>query len=441
MEEVYEFLTKKCGIKYKDTIIIGVSGGPDSMALLHMMNKIKKEMDLFLICAHVNHNVRVESEDERVFLQKYCDNEGIYFEYMKIESYGEDNFHNEARTIRYNYFEKLVKQYGAKYLLTAHHADDLIETILMRIVRGSTLKGYSGFTRIVEKDGYKILRPLIKMTKDELVNYDKENKIKYVTDKSNYKDVYTRNRYRKYLLPFLKSEDPRVHMKFLKFSETLLETNEYIESQMNNVKNKVFKQGILDIEKFLDLESVIQTKIIYSILEKIYGDDLIIISDVHVNLIFNLIKSGKANSVVHLPNNVICTKAYNELTFNFYDPVNEEYEIEISDMVNLPNGKNIELVDESDWESNFVTRLSSKEVALPLHVRTRRNGDKMTVKKMLGSKKINDIFIDDKISTDERNIWPIVLDAKENIVWLPGLKKSKFDKEVNEEYDIILRYY
>lgn len=441
MDEVYEFLKNDSGIRYKDTVIVAVSGGPDSMALLHIMNKLKKDLDLFLICAHVNHNVRNESESEKEFLKSYCDKEQIYFEYMKIEHYGDDNFHNEARSIRYNYFEKLVHEYGAKFLLTAHHSDDLMETILMRIVRGSTLKGYSGFTRILDKGDYKILRPLIKMTKQELEDYDNENDIKFVIDKSNFKDVYTRNRYRKTVLPFLKSEDAHVHQKFLKFSETLLEANEYIELQMKNVKNKVFKDGILNIKKFLELEKVIQTKIIYSILETIYGDDLLIVSDAHVSLIFNLIGSHKVNSTVHLPNNVVVTKSYNDLCFNFYEPANEKYEIEIYDTVNLPNGKNIEIVESSDWTNNFVTRLSSKEVTLPLRVRTRKNGDKISIKKMKGTKKVNDIFIDEKISLEARNLWPIVLDANDNVVWLPGLRKSKFDKEKNGEYDIVLRYY
>ncbi len=441
MEEVYDFLLNRSGIKPNDTVVVGVSGGPDSMALLYLMNKLKKELDLFLICAHVDHNVRIESDDERKFLEKYCESEGIYFKYMKIETYGDDNFENEARTIRYNYFDKLVKEYNAKFLLTAHHGDDLIETILMRIVRGSSLKGYSGFSRIVDKDGYKILRPLITVTKSQIEEFDKKHDIKYVIDKTNFDDVHTRNRYRKYVLPFLKSENPNVHLKFLKFSEILLENNAYIDKEMNNLKNKVLKEGVLDTEKFKELDKVIQTKIIYSILETIYGDDLLIIGDIHVNLILKLINSNKPNMIVHLPNNVICTKTYNDVTFDFNEPTDEVYEIEINDIVNLPNGKNIEVIEDTEWTNNFATRLSSNEVTLPLHVRTRRNGDKINIKKMKGTKKLNDIFIDEKIPLKDRRIWPVVLDANENIVWIPGLRKSKFDKDKNEEYDIVLRYY
>ena len=157
MEEVYNFIKNKIGLEPNDTIVVGVSGGPDSMALLYILNEFKKKLDLKIVCAHVNHNKRVESEQEKIDLENYCKANNIIFEYIKITKWGDDNFHNEARSVRYNFFEELVMNYGAKYLMTAHQGDDLIETILMRIVRGSTLKGYSGFSRIVDKGTYKIV--------------------------------------------------------------------------------------------------------------------------------------------------------------------------------------------------------------------------------------------------------------------------------------------
>ena len=195
------------------------------------------------------------------------------------------------------------------------------------------------------------------------------------------------------------------------------------------------------IDKFVELEDVIQTKIIYNILEKIYGDDLLIIGDAHVDLIFDLIKSNKSNSIIHLPNNIIIIKAYNELSFNYDDEEYDEYEIEISSLVNLPNGKIIEMVNDNYDTSNNTIRLSSKEVKLPLYVRNRRDGDRMQVKGLNGRKKVSDIFIDEKVKTSDRDIWPIVLDAEDNVLWIPGLKKSKHDRKIDEEYDIILKYY
>lgn len=441
MEEVYNFIRKEIGLSVGDTIVVGVSGGPDSMALLYILNEFKNKMDLNIICAHVNHNKRKESEQEKIDLENYCKKNNITFEYIKVTNWGDDNFHNEARSVRYNFFEELVYNYGAKYLMTAHQGDDLIETILMRIVRGSTLKGYSGFSRIVDKGDYKIIRPLITVTKDEILKFDEKNGIQYAIDESNNEDHYTRNRYRHTVLPFLKQEEPNIHKKFLKFSETLLKNSNYIDSVASKEFNKVFQNGNLDIDKFKSLDPVIQTKIIYNILEKIYGDDLLIVGNAHVDLIFGLISSNKSNSVVHLPNNVIVVKSYNELIFSYDDDVNDQYEIQIDEIVNLPNGKIIEKVDETNDTSNYTIKLNSKEVTLPLYVRNRRDGDKIKLKGLNAYKKVSEIFINEKIKTSDRNSWPVVLDSKEEIVWLPGLKKSNLDKKNTEEYDIILRYY
>ena len=432
MEEVYNFIRNKISLKPGDVVVVGTSGGPDSMALLYILNEFKNIMDLKLVCAHLNHNKRTESDQEQADLSEFCKKNKIIFECKKVEKWGDDNFENEARTVRYAFFEKLVEKYNAKYLMTAHHADDLMETILMRIVRGSTLKGYSGFSRIVDKGNYKIVRPLLTLTKAEIEDFCKKNKIKYSVDKSNFDLKYTRNRYRHEILPFLKNENPNVHKKFIKFSEILLENSNYINKEVDKVFNKVFQNGILDIEKFVILDKIIQTNIIYTILEKIYGDDLLIIGDAHVDLLFNLINSNRSNSIVHLPNNVIAIKAYNELYFKYDEEEYEDYEIEIINLVNLPNGKIIEKIeDDINDNSNNIIRLNSKDINLPLYVRNKKEGDKIEVKGLNGSK---------KIKTSDRHLWPIVLDSNDTVVWIPGLKKSKLDKKNSEEYDIILKY-
>lgn len=440
MIDSYNFLTKEI-LRYGDTVVVGCSGGPDSMALLHLLLKIKKEMDIAIICCHVNHNVRKESITEMEFLRKYCLNHGVEFEAMTIKNYGDDNFHNEARTIRYTFFNDIVKKYNAKYLMTAHHGDDLMETILMRIVRGSTLKGYSGFSKIVKMKNYSIVRPLINVTKEEIAEYDKKEKIPYVIDSSNVKDKYTRNRYRKYVLPFLKNEDPKVHDKFLKYSTTLLMYDEFLNKELNKTISKVYKDNTIDIEKFKELDPVIQNKIIYHLLLDYYEDDLILISDVHTNLIKNLIYSNKANTYIYLPNNIKVVKSYNSLKIVRITEEIDSYEIEIGNYAHLPNGKNIELIGDSNINDNNYCRLDSKDIVLPLHVRTRKSGDKMMVKGMNNEKKIKDIFINSKIPMEERDLWPIVVDSKDTIVWIPGLKKSQFDISKNESCDIILKYY
>lgn len=441
MDKAYQFLVRDLGLSYKDTVVVAVSGGPDSMSLLHYINSLKHEFDLTVVCAHVNHNVRKESASEKEYLEKYCNLNGIIFESMIIEEYGEDNFHNEARSKRYRYFEEIVKKYNSAYLFTAHHADDLIETILMRIARGSTIHGYAGFSKVVDMGNYRIVRPFIEYTKEELLNYCNKNKIKFATDASNEKDVYTRNRYRKYVLPFLKSEDPNIHEKFMKFSNTLFMYDDYINKQLELVINEVYKQDTINVDKFLKLDYVLQNKLINRVLESIYQDDLMLITDVHVNLIINLIHSSKPNSYIYLPNNIKAVRSYDIVSFVFEESIANSYDVEILEHVNLPNGMNISIVDKCNDNSNFVCRFSSNDVVFPLHVRTRVIGDKMEVKGMIGRKKINDIFIDEKISTHDRDLWPIVVDSTGKIVWLPGLKKSKNDRSKDEKYDIILKYY
>ena len=138
---------------------------------------------------------------------------------------------------------------------------------------------------------------------------------------------------------------------------------------------------------------------------------------------------------------MIIIKAYNELSFSYDEEQYDEYEMEIDKVVNLPNGKIIESVNYSNDTSNFTTRINSKEVKLPLYVRNRRDGDKMEVKGLNGSKKLSEIFINEKIKSVDRDSWPVVLDSENTIIWIPGLKKSKLDRKNTEEYDIILKYY
>ncbi len=441
MEKVIKYLKEDLKLTYGDTIVIGVSGGPDSMALLSMMIDLQKEMELDIVCAHVNHNLRSESDAEALFVQDFCKKYAIPFESIKIDEYGDDNFHNEARTLRYKYFKKLIQKYHAKYLFTAHHADDLMETILMRIVRGSTLGGYSGFSKKIDIDGYTIVRPLINIAKEELIQYNKEKGISYVTDGSNEKDTYTRNRFRKYIVADLKKEDPNVHEKFYKFSRVLQENNKYIDRVVQEKLPKIYPQKVLNIEKFLQEEKIIQNKILYYILEHIYQDDLMLITDQHVQLLHNLIASEKPSGYIYLPNKITAVKSYNSLTLTKHEKEPDEYNIEFCNIVNLADGKNIERVEHCDEDTNYVCRLLSSEIKMPLYVRNRREGDRMTIKGMLGRKKINDIFIDEKVAVQERKKWPVVVDSTDTIVWLPGLKKSKFNKTKNEKYDIILKYY
>ena len=323
--------------------------------------------------------------------------------------------------------------------MTAHHGDDLVETILMRLVRGSSLKGYSGFKEIVKLNTYKIVRPLISVTKEEILEYMEDNHLKYYVDQSNFSMDYTRNRYRSVVLPFLKEENSNVHLKFLKFSQELNEVNTFFDKYINKILDDIKINGEYNIKKLLKHGDFLARKIIENELSLIYVNDLFLIGDKHTEQIMKLIKSDKSNASVNLPNGYVAIKTYNRFKIEH----NKEwqtfsYVLEGAE-VKIPSGK-IRVIKKSASKSNYVIKLCSEDIKLPIIVRSRRNGDKMIVKRMKGTKKVKDIFIDEKVPMYKRDIFPIVTDSDNNILWLPGVKKSKFDVESSGFCDIILQY-
>ncbi len=421
----------------KDVIVVATSGGPDSMCLVSLLLTLKEELDLQIIIAHVNHKLRYESEEEEAFVREYAKNHGLIFEFMEIKEYDHDNLENVARKKRYEFFNKLVKKYHAKYLMTAHHSDDLIETILMRLVRGSSIKGYAGFKQETMMDGYKIIRPLILVSKDDILKYMEDKKLKYYIDKSNYSLEYTRNRYRQVVLPFLKKEQENVGEKFLKFSRELESVSLFLDNYIKGIESNIKSKDGIDISKLLELDEFIIRKVIEYELSLIYINDLFLISDRNTLDILKLIKSKK-NGYVILPNNYLAIKDYNNFRIE-HNNKEIEYYYKLDKELDVFGGK-IKRVDQSDNTSNYVIRLNSADIKLPIMVRSRRPGDKIEVKNMKGSKKVKDIFIDEKVSLKKRRNFPIVTDSLERIIWLPGVKKSKFDVERYGIYDIILEY-
>lgn len=437
MNQVLDFLNKNTILNEFDYIVIGLSGGPDSMVLLYNLMEYRKKYKFKIVCAHVNHGLRKESEEEAVFVKKYCEENDIIFEMTKLNY--DDKF-SEAlgHKLRYEFFDMIVKKYSAKYLFTAHHGDDLVETILMKIVRGANINGYLGFSSIVKNENYTILRPLVECTKDEILEYAEKNNIPFVIDLSNYDTTYTRNRYRKYILPKLKEEDSNVHLKFLQFSNKLQEYDNFINSIVDKEYIKVVSDNKINVEIIKEYNSLIIERIIYRWLNSIYKDSINDITKKHIESIIDVIYSDKPNIIISLPNYDFI-KQYNYISI-YEHTKNEDYRYELKDEVSLPNNKKIRIVSDTDDNSNYVTHLDSNNLCLPLFVRNYKQGDKMTIKNMDGHKKINDIFINEKINFNERDSYPVVVDSNDEIIWLPGIKKSAFDTKKDGKYDIILEY-
>ena len=424
-------------INENDYLIVGCSAGPDSMSLLHYLKHNTKNK---IVCAHVNHNVRIESTKEEDYLKKYCQNENIIFESITITTYQENNFENEARKKRYKFYEKILTKYNSKFLFLAHHGDDLIETILMKIARGSNIEGYAGIKKISKIKNYYIIRPLLDYTKDDLIKYNKEHNIKYYIDKSNNNILYTRNRYRKYILPKLKDENINIHKQYLKYSNTLLEYNNYIKEEANKYIKKIWHNNKLDLLKWKNIHPFIKKNILFEILNNIYNNTPNIITEKHINNIIKLIENNKPNLTLNLPKQFICIKEYNYLYIKKIEHNKENYKIPLKD-INIIDNHIIEKIDKTPLNGNDICKLNSNKIKLPLYIRNKKEGDTIEQLGLNGRKKIKEIFIENKIPKQNRDRYPLLVDSQDRIIWIPSLKKSKFNIQNNEFYDIILKYH
>ena len=426
---------KNLDLNNDNYVIIGVSAGPDSMALLNML---QKNLTCNLVCAHINHNVRNQSDEEELYLKEYCKKNNIIFESTKIKSYNQNNFENEAREKRYKFYEKILTKYNSHNLFLAHHGDDLIETIIMKIIRGSNLEGYAGIKTISYLDNYKIIRPLLSITKEDIIKYNKDNNINYYIDVTNEDTKYTRNRYRKNILPLLKKEDKSVHKKFLKYSNTLQEYDNYINYEIERKINNIYLDNKIDITNLNKEHPFMKKNIIFYILSKLYNNKSNIIKEKNIIDIMKMSTSKRPNYIINLPKEYIAKKEYDYIYIGKKTEINNiSYNKKLQN-INKIDDIIIKLEDNIDTDGNDVCRLNSKDIKLPLYLRNKKNGDYIEVKGLNGKKKIKDIFIDSKLPKDKRDNYPLLVDSNDNILWIPFIKKSKYNVKKNEFCDIIL---
>ncbi len=439
MNEVYSFLKENINLTKNKYLVVGVSGGADSMALLQILMKYCENSNCQIVCVHIHHNLRKESDEEQLFVKNYCADNHLIFETTKFTYEGKFT-EKIGREKRYQFFESILKKYKASFLFTAHHGDDLMETILMRLSRGASLKGICGIEKKSMREFYTIFRPLLYVTKDDIYEYVAQYNIPYVEDSSNQDSSYTRNRYRKEVLPFFKRENVNVHLKFLEYSEELGEILEYVNKLSQKDFERIVQNSKLDYSLWQQLEIVLQKEVLRKYLFLIYGKEIDKITKSHFHILIDFIRNGIVNSSIDFPNGYRVKKDYQFVFFENLDQT-KDYSYILEKKVELPNSHKIEVIESSEEKSNFVTYLDSSMLELPLHIRNYQIGDKMTVKNMSGHKKIGDIFTNEKVPSTERKAWPVVTDNKDTIIWLPGLKKTQFDRKKDGIYDIILKYY
>jgi tRNA(Ile)-lysidine synthase len=438
-----------------DKVIVAVSGGPDSVCLLHILYRLKEEFNLTLYAAHVNHCLRGEESDkDEEFVKEFCSDLGIecFIRRIDINRLAEEkglSTESAAREARYEFFEELMKNLSAQKIALAHNANDQAETVLMRIMRGTGMEGIVGIKAV---RGNIFIRPIINIKRESIETYCEDNNLVPRIDKTNLESIYTRNKIRLELIPYIKENfNSDIVTTLNRLADTISMDNFYLE----NVANEKFKRCckindkkvIIDKNAFKEHEAVI-TRILRHALNELKGN-LYNVEKVHIYDLINLQKSGTGKRIT-LPSSVVGYNNYENIELSIGKPrenneeekeytlnINEENYVEAFNLrVYMRLVKNNEKIDLK--EKSQVKYFDFDKIMGSVTIRARRNGDRFTPFGMKGNKKLKDLFIDLKIPQEERDRIPLICFGK-HIAWIVGYRISenyKIDKTTENILEI-----
>lgn len=428
-----------------NTIVVAVSGGPDSMALLHALHFYADEYGWKLIVAHIHHGFRgKESDEEAAFVEETVKGLGLPIEtaFLDVPAYIKETSMNPqaaARELRYRYLHEVAEKYNADAIALAHHADDQAETVLMRIIRGTGPSGLSGIQTLRYEGKMKLVRPLLRSNKSEIIAYLEDNGFSYREDSSNAQRKYFRNRVRLDLIPLLQQYNGNFSESLVRLSDMMNAENDYMDAEVGKLfeREVSVQSGKTSFSGtwFTGLHVALQRRLIKLILSYLFPESDSF--DYHRAEIVRsaIVQTRTSNLTLDLSQHVRFTKAYDYISFhtNKVPPSSYEYGVvEGEGALVIPEigmrmvfyatsvGENRDKGVDSTIEASF----DRDRLKYPLRVRSRKPGDR--IRGLNGSKKVKDIFIDHKIPPDERETIPLLVDAADEILWIPGVKRSKY---------------
>ena len=280
-----------------DKVVVAVSGGPDSMCLLDVLYRLKDELDIKIEVAHVNHGIRKESDDEKIYVENYCNDRDIPFHYLKVDvpTLSKEKKISEetcGREIRYEFFEKVRKETNSNYIAVAHNLNDNVETVLLNEIRGCGLKGLTGMDF---KFNY-IIRPLLTIEKKDILVYNNELEINPCIDKTNEEEIYLRNKIRLSLIPYLQELNPNFTTNISRMRLILKEDNDFIVDYVDNIMKDIILEEnkdkiVFNFSNIMTQHDSIKKRIIRNIIEKKISN-LDGIESIHVLDIIKLLKNN-----------------------------------------------------------------------------------------------------------------------------------------------------
>ena len=432
IERVREFVLRNDLVGSGEKILLGFSGGPDSVFLFEALLAIKEEFKLEIALAHINHLLRGdESDGDEEFCRQLAEKNGIkcYVKKADIKKYSHKHGIGEeeaGRSIRYDFFYKISKEWGADKVALAHNKDDQVETFLFRMMRGTSLEGLEGIP--VRRDIF--IRPLSEMYKKDILEYLDSNKIEYRIDSSNLENTYTRNSIRLDLIPFIEDKyNANFKEKIFSLIEEIKEANKLLKVNISDyIENEK-----LDLNKLEELHEYQKRKVINEFLKKYKIE----ITREKLENILDILNKGGSKSL-SLGKNIVLKKEYDKISVKSKETdsnILKDVFLKIPGEVKYGKYriKAFRDINNSVGKNEFCTNLQE---GMELLIRKRKSGDRIQPVGMNSSKKIKDIFINDKIPKEAREVIPILV-LKDEIVWIASVRGNEKFKSVKSEKIIV----
>ncbi|MEE8298670.1 MAG: tRNA lysidine(34) synthetase TilS [Thermodesulfobacteriota bacterium] len=442
---------KKTLKKYKmltqgEKVILGVSGGADSIAMLYALNELL-DYGLELIVAHLNHGIRGdEAKGDAEFVKETAKSLRLTFVYGEVDtlSFKEESqlsLEDAARTLRYKFFDQVLNKHYATKIATAHTLDDQAETVLMRLLRGSGSRGLSGIPPVSNS----IVRPLIDTSRSEIEEYLRSKGVEWVEDSTNESPEFLRNRIRQDLLVELESYNPQI-------KETLSRTAEILRSEEGFIRREALKhfdyrfspnksELIGDLKYYRSVEKPLRFSLLRLTIEK-FNTSLKNISSTHIVSADDFLLSETASGEVELPQGTVIVKGYDTFLVTRKSELELEFSYSIQSLGkwSFPEfSVSIEYIktDELAENDESVAYFDPETVSFPIEVRNFKPGDRFSPLGMITSKKLQDYFTDIKLPKFLRSRVPIFI-SKDEIMWLGGIRLDNRFKVTDKKKEVLM---
>jgi len=423
-----------------DRVVVAVSGGPDSVALLHMLESLKDVYGIKLHAAHLEHGLRgEESVEDMKFVEELCGSLSIPLTTASedVGKMAEDeglSVEATARKARYAFLDEVIKQTGYKKLATGHNANDQAETVLINLMRGSGIAGLSGMKPAM--DG-RIVRPLIEAKRKEIAAYLEKKKIAYRTDSSNADTRFDRNRVRSILIPMIEKEfNPGIVDSLARTASVFSMVYEYFKEEVEKSMREAVKteegRVTLNLEVFSPYPEIVKLFTFHKILRAMEEEAQVISYDT-LSALLNVAEKSRSGSRIDIGSGIIALKEFKRIVIGRDLALYEPYEVQLD----LPGETAVEsagyvytteiLKDKPGtgdvYRSGESAYFDFDELSLPLKARNWREGDKFVPFGLKGSKKVHDVFIDEKVPVSSRTMIPLVCDS-DGVIWVTGVRRA-----------------